>query len=185
VAIPDHSTAKNELRRTMRRLIAARTGDSTTPLHAVAAWLRRNPEHRVIATFHPITGEPDLTDLMRLHPERTWVFPRVLGDDLDFGIVAALPEDLKPGAFGIMEPADGCQRAALSEIDVFLCPGLAFDKQGGRLGRGKGYYDRALSNARPDAIKLGICFADQIVPDTFAEEHDIRMDEVLFEEVES
>jgi len=163
----------------MRRIVAERSGESAPPLRAVAAWLDANPERVTVATFHPIAGEPDLTDLARSRPQRIWVFPKVIGDNLGFRIVADLHADLKPGAFGIMEPADHCPRAELSDIDVFLCPGLAFDEQGGRLGRGKGYYDRALSMARPDALKLGVCFPWQIVPDTFAQEHDIRMDEVL------
>lgn len=169
----------------MRRIVAARSNQAAHQLKALGAWLDSNPERVTVATFHPIAGEPDLTRLVGLRPERTWVFPKVVGDQLAFRIVSDPHADLKPGAFGIMEPADHCPKAELSDIDLFLCPGLAFDGQGGRLGRGKGYYDRALSMARPDALKLGICHPWQIVPDTFAEEHDIRMDEVVVGEVES
>jgi 5-formyltetrahydrofolate cyclo-ligase len=168
----------------MRRVLAARADDSGTPLGAVAAWLEANPERIVIATFHPLPGEPDLTDLPKAHPERNWVFPKVTGDELVFRLVSSPGTDLKPGAFGIMEPADHCPVVPPQDIDVFLCPGLAFDPRGGRLGRGKGYYDRALSRAGYGALKLGVCFPEQIVPDTFGGELDIRMDEVLAGEVE-
>ena len=64
-------------------------------------------------------------------------------------------------------------------IDVFLCPGLAFDLRGGRLGRGRGFYDRALALTGPGAYRIGICFSWQIVEDVHCEPHDVPMDEVI------
>jgi len=86
---------------------------------------------------------------------------------------------LSPGAMGILEPLPHLPQVGIAEIDAFLCPGLAFDARGGRLGRGKGFYDRMLARARPDALKMGVCFPQQLVPDVFAQEHDIPMDGVL------
>ncbi|RYD45106.1 MAG: 5-formyltetrahydrofolate cyclo-ligase, partial [Verrucomicrobiaceae bacterium] len=88
-------------------------------------------------------------------------------------------ENLAEGSFGIMEPAEGSPEVAVEEIDAFLCPGLAFDRKGGRLGRGRGFYDRLLAKAREDAVKIGLCHGFQMVEDTFSEEHDVRMDEVF------
>jgi len=87
--------------------------------------------------------------------------------------------ELVPGAFGILEPSPTLPVVDLAKIDVFLCPGLAFDSHGGRLGRGRGYYDRLLARARPDAYKIGVCFPHQLVPETFTEPHDIHMDLVI------
>ena len=111
-----------------------------------------------------------------MHPEIRWVYPKVRGHELTFHS----GEILTPGEFGILEAPDGSPEIPLSEIDLFLCPGLAFDLTGGRLGRGRGFYDRLLARARPDAIKLGICFPQQIVSNTFSEPHDIHMDQVVF-----
>jgi 5-formyltetrahydrofolate cyclo-ligase len=61
------------------------------------------------------------------------------------------------------------------EIDVFLCPGLGFTPDGVRMGRGKGFYDRFLTAARADAVRVGVTFASQILPRLPAEPHDLLM----------
>ncbi len=163
----------------MRRLVKSHTGQSRAPLAGISAWLEANPERNTVATFSPLPGEPDLTELIRSHPGRVWVYPKVRGHDLRFHIVRDPSTDLGTGAFGILEPADRLPLVDAASIDAFLCPGLAFDENGGRLGRGRGFYDRALSLARPDAIRIGVCHPYQIVPDTHCEPHDIRMHLVL------
>jgi 5-formyltetrahydrofolate cyclo-ligase len=146
---------------------------------AASRWVAAHPAARTLAVFAPIPGEIDLLPLLVDHPDRRWVFPRVAGERLDFHTVTRLEDDLVAGGYGLMEPRNSLPLVALPEIDAFFCPGLAFDPRGGRLGRGRGFYDRALAAARADAWKLGICQPLQIVPDTFAEPHDIAMDEVL------
>ena len=76
-----------------------------------------------------------------------------------------------------MEPV-GRRFLNYDEIDVAVIPGLAFDRKGGRLGRGKGYYDRLLSKL-PDCRKLGMCFDFQMVDAVPAEAHDIKMDDII------
>lgn len=63
-------------------------------------------------------------------------------------------------------------------IDVAIVPGMAFDREGHRLGRGKGYYDRFLAQL-PHIYKIGICFPFQLVDKVPADVHDILMDEVI------
>ena len=169
----------------MRAVVAARAGECESPVEALSAWLEANPEHVTVATFHPLAEEPDLSPLIRAHPERTWVFPKVIGDDLEFYIVADPPAELRPGTLGIMEPGDACPHAGITGIDAFLCPGLAFDTRGGRLGRGKGFYDRALCRARGNAVRIGVCFPYQIVPDTFPQSHDVAMNLVICRNLKS
>ena len=81
------------------------------------------------------------------------------------------------GAFGILEP-DGEPFTAWHEIDVAVVPGVAFDRRGYRLGRGKGYYDTLLAQL-PHTYKLGICFDFQKLPSLPVEPHDIPMHEIL------
>jgi len=86
--------------------------------------------------------------------------------------------DLREGiAYHIMEPI-GKKYEDYKNIDVAVVPGMSFDNNGNRLGRGKGYYDRFLSQI-PQAYKIGICFNFQKTDVVPTEETDIKMDEVI------
>lgn len=159
----------------MRRLVRETPVDSTAACALLHQWLLAHPAVLTVAAYSPLPDEIDLSAAIARHPNIRWVFPRVSGDHLTFH-----PGDsLQPGSFGILEPEAISPEVPLQEIDAFLCPGLAFDRRGGRLGRGRGFYDRLLAHARPDALFLGICQNSQIVPDTFSEPHDVRMHEVI------
>jgi 5-formyltetrahydrofolate cyclo-ligase len=75
-----------------------------------------------------------------------------------------------------LRPAD---LVAPEEIDLILIPGLAFTRKGERLGRGGGYYDRFLARVGLRAVKLGICFKEQLLEELPIESHDARVDRVL------
>lgn len=79
------------------------------------------------------------------------------------------------GRFGVREPSTETREIAPSVIFV---PGLFFDRNGGRLGFGGGWYDRALARF-PQAVKIGIAFVEQIIPAVPREPHDIAMDFVV------
>jgi 5-formyltetrahydrofolate cyclo-ligase len=160
----------------MRSSLRTQDTSSREACAALANWLLAHPALRSIAVYSALPGEVDLSPILQQRPDLRWVHPKVCGSELTWHH----GENLRPGAFGILEPAADSPEVAVAEIDAFLCPGLAFDPRGGRLGRGRGFYDRMLAQARPDALKIGICFTFQLVPDTFAEAHDIHMDTVLF-----
>jgi 5-formyltetrahydrofolate cyclo-ligase len=166
----------------MRQRLRGHAHDSGVVRTAISRWLDAHPAIRTVATFAALPGEPDLLPLVTLHPGHHWIYPRVEGDRLTLHPVRSPSCDLLPGAFGIREPSPALPAIPVDAIDAFLCPGLAFDRRGGRLGRGRGFYDRLLEHARPDAIKLGVAFPIQLVDDTFSEPHDIHMDEVLIGE---
>jgi 5-formyltetrahydrofolate cyclo-ligase len=90
---------------------------------------------------------------------------------LEFCLVAD-DRELAPGAFGIPEPAAGAAAAPVGSIDAFVVPGLAFDAGGARVGWGRGYYDRALA-AAPDRLRIGYCFACQVVDEVPLEPSDL------------
>ncbi len=159
----------------MRKLLRENQADSSSPAGALHRWLVSHPELRTIAIYSPLPDEVDPSSAIQLHPEIRWIYPKVIGDLLTFHACDALTA----GAFGILEPPAESPAVPVRKIDAFICPGLAFDHRGGRLGRGRGFYDRALADARPDSLKIGICQPFQIVPDTFSEQHDVRMDEVI------
>lgn len=91
---------------------------------------------------------------------------------------------LAPGAFGILEPSESYRnrpefQVRPEEIDLILVPGLAFDPQGGRLGKGKGFYDRFFGSVPSRACLVGIAFDWQVVDAIPMESHDRRVDYVL------
>ncbi len=86
------------------------------------------------------------------------------------------PDELKEGLFGILEPINP-KEFPKDKIDFVIVPGIAFDKDGYRLGYGKGYYDRFLSDINP--FKLGICKKELLIEKLPHDEFDVKMDEVI------
>lgn len=170
---------KNRLREELRRRVDENPdGDSLAVVREISAYLAERPALKVVAVFAALPGEVDLRTL----PDclsRVWVFPKVVEDDLVIYEVMDFEKDLEKGAYGILEPRPNLNRVMIDEVDAFLCPGLGFDPKGGRIGRGKGFYDRMLQRARPDAVKLGVCFGYQLVGEIVMEEHDVRMNGVI------
>lgn len=95
-------------------------------------------------------------------------------------------EELVEGAYKILEPAKELRAkpgkiVQPEELDLVMVPGTAFDPQGGRMGQGKGYYDRLLARVRLDAPLVALAFQCQIFPEIPVNEHDVYMDLVLTE----
>ena len=106
------------------------------------------------------------------------ILPCVNGNDLDLRVFRG-EEDLVAGEnFGIPEPS-GELFLDYDEIDLILVPGVAFDVDNNRMGRGKAYYDRLLSSLK--AYKLGVCFDFQLLQSVPTDEHDIKMDRIILE----
>ena len=89
---------------------------------------------------------------------------------------------LKPGPFGILEPANGTTIISPDDIDCVLVPGVAFDGRGARLGFGRGYYDRFLCRLPAAAHVCGLAFSLQIVERVPDMQHDVRMQSLVTEQ---
>lgn len=172
---------KKELRRAVRARIAAMSDAEKE--ERSAAICRSLKAHiavcgaRVVALFSPLADEPRLWPLVEeLSEGMAVLLPRVEGDAMNF--YCYVPGSMSGGAFGIMEPVGG-EPAAPHEIDVMVVPGVAFTEEGDRMGRGKGFYDRYMSQKDFRAMKIGVCYACQQVDCLPVEAHDIRMDCVI------
>ncbi len=88
---------------------------------------------------------------------------------------------LVPSTFGVPEPIGNEIPAVPKDIDTIILPMLGFDRKGGRIGYGAGYYDRFLEK-NPELHKVGIAFACQEVDELPLEENDIRMDAIVTED---
>lgn len=116
---------------------------------------------------------------------RVCALPRIVADGaLDFALAPAW-ENLHPGRYGVREPAAECTSVALGDVDLIVIPGLAFDGSGGRLGRGGGYYDRALlqlaGSRRARAPVFGLAHDWQVVDDVPRNEDDQLVDAIVTE----
>jgi 5-formyltetrahydrofolate cyclo-ligase len=108
-------------------------------------------------------------------------YPRCLPETREMRLhsVAAVDE-LRTGAYGIREPDEAaCPLVGTEEIDAALVPGLAWDRAGGRLGRGAGYYDRLLAAPAWRGFVCGIFFAAQEADAVPADPWDVAMDAVV------
>jgi 5-formyltetrahydrofolate cyclo-ligase len=77
--------------------------------------------------------------------------------------------------YGILEPEE-IEPVKAADIDAVIVPGLAFDRHGGRLGRGGGFYDKLLADDSIKAIRCGLAFSTQIIDKVPTQEHDKQMD---------
>lgn len=140
------------------------------------------PALHTVATFAALPDEPAILSLTTTLPDRRWVLPVVIGDDLEFRAISDPHLDLQAGAFGILEPQSSCPVVRTEEIDLFLCPGMAFDQTGARLGRGRGFYDRLLACAREGTSLWGITLSQRVKAAVPREPHDLAMHAVLTEQ---
>lgn len=130
--------------------------------------------------YYPLADEVDVRPLIlgAYKNGKRVLLPVCKGDDLELHLYEG-EDSLAPGAFGIMESLGPLFAAEnYSEIQLAIIPGMAFDRMGHRMGRGRGYYDRLLPQLT--AAKLqGICFPFQLLEHVPTDAHDVAVHEVI------
>jgi 5-formyltetrahydrofolate cyclo-ligase len=106
--------------------------------------------------------------------------PRVAEPRLEFAPVASLGE-LRPGRYGVEEPPVERPAEAVAAEDLVLVPGVAFDRNGNRLGRGGGHYDRTFPPGQPGPLLFGVAYALQVVSAVPHAPSDRRVDAIVTE----
>jgi len=134
---------------------------------------------KVIHTYLPFGSEINIYPLIEilLKNNYTVVCPKSLPKRALENLVLKSLGELEEGRFGTKHPANSKEHKG--DIDMFIVPGIAFDKSNYRLGYGSGYYDQFFAG-EPKGYKVGICYQFQIIEDFPLEPHDVKLDTIIY-----
>jgi 5-formyltetrahydrofolate cyclo-ligase len=136
-----------------------------------------------ILLYHAVRSEVSTQPLIEALAEsgKRLYLPHIAPEATDFTPAEyALGDPLAVGPFNVSQPHN-LVPLALETLDAILVPGVAFDRYGGRLGYGKGFYDRFFARTRTSAVVIGIAFEIQVVERIPVEPHDHPLDALITE----
>lgn len=169
--------SKAELRAAAKTELGRMTDSARAKASARLCHRLMNETAPSLGIYLPLPDEPDLTEAYRMLLEQgrslAMAYPSD-GPHWSFHQIERLKIETRD-RYGIPYPQAGPE-VRPDDLDMILVPGVAFTREGKRLGRGKGIYDRLLAGTT--ARKIGICFECQLVDDLPLEATDVRMDEV-------
>ena len=178
---------KSQIRTRMKSLLAALTAEQRHAASASActrlATLESLEHAHVVMMYMPLASEVDVTPavLRCFRRGQTVCVPKVDWQRKDMTAIEITSLDdrvLDTDEHGLRSPKTG--RLILPNIiDAVVVPGLAFDPQGRRLGRGGGFFDRFLSRLRPTTTTIGLVFDQQIIDAVPANERDAAVDIIV------
>lgn len=180
-----------ELKRRIRRkakLNLQFSADRIAASRRIFAKVESLPEYRVAQTVMyyvamPVEVQTQDAMIAARHAGKNVVVPYCSAGDLALFRWENMDE-LEPGTWGILEPRRELRsvpekQVHVTELDLIIVPGLAFDGLGGRVGHGKGYYDRLLARTEPNTAWIGVAYECQRFDQVPMSEHDVRMDRVV------
>ena len=187
--VPEIKSRKSEIRAEAQRRRAALL-DKDNASRRICASIAASAEFRaaravLLYADHGSEVRTGTLIVEALAQGKTIVVPYCVGDDLRLFRLENLDE-LAPGAYDIREPRPAlrelaARRIAPDELDLVVVPGVAFDRSGARLGRGKGFYDRFLAQLRPDTFLVAPAFECQVFESIPTLPHDLPVHRVVTE----
>ncbi len=177
----DKKSLRREFLAERRKLTPDFRHEADRSINSVLAALPEARQGRCIGAYISDGTEPDLAEFLNqcLAAGQKIYLPRYDGSAYEMVEIHDLSSDLTSGKYGLLEPRAGLAASACPDGMVWLIPGVVFDRAGGRLGRGKGIYDRLLNGAT--GPKIGIFYSIQEYRSIPCEEHDIPLDIVVTE----
>lgn len=135
---------------------------------------------RTIFIFWSMDDEIDTKDfILKWSDRKKFILPAINGDELHLKEFSGVHKLKNGDLYSIPEP-EGIPFHDLGSIDLAIVPGIAFDRNNNRMGRGKAYYDKILSKLKGKSHLIGICYDFQMVEKVPVEPHDIKMDGVIY-----
>lgn len=172
---------RNEIRARLRAMSPEQLASASAQLVARMLTQPMWQHAKSILLFSPLGFEPNINPLLReaIAAGKRAALPWFDAATQSYSAryVSDPERDLVVAKFGILEPCSSCEPAPLNRLDLALVPGVAFDAQGRRLGRGKGFYDRLLTHVR--GTKCGVAFDEQIVEEIPAGPLDVTLNCIL------
>lgn len=179
----NEANTKREIRQRMLATLRAvpqyqRDADSAQLRRTLAPFLQGSKK-LTVAIYIPMPHEVNLLPLLQEYPQHSYAVPRCLpGRQLCFHRIEDAAADTEPGAHGIPAPKAELPQVLPQDIDILIIPGVAFTRQGERLGYGGGYYDRYIPQCT-NAHKVALAFAQQILPHLPTEPHDLKTEHLI------
>jgi len=134
---------------------------------------------RTVFIFWSMDDEVDTRDLIKKWADRKrFILPAVNGNELHLKEFTGIQKLVSGATYEIPEP-EGKPFIDYDDIDLAIIPGVAFDRDNNRLGRGKAYYDKTLHRLKGKAELIGICYDFQLVDKVPTEPHDVKLDGVI------
>ncbi|MFO7810806.1 MAG: 5-formyltetrahydrofolate cyclo-ligase [Candidatus Delongbacteria bacterium] len=174
---------KKALRKEMKKIKKALTGEQRKKKSAsVMGKIEQHPAFRraeKIFIFWSMDDEVDTRDfVLKWSHRKKFILPAINGDELHLKEFTGVHKLIFGDIYAIPEP-EGKPFKDYEEIELALIPGVAFDRENNRMGRGKAYYDRILCKIKDKAKLIGVCYDFQIVDKVPVEPHDIKMDKII------
>ncbi len=173
---------KNELRRLMldqrKKLSQEQVNIASEAIVDAIKNLSLFKQSKIIMSYMPFGNEVNVLPLNQwiLDQGMSLCIPRVVsGTEMDAVKIESLNHDLIKSRLGILEPNLMAEPVDVSKIELILVPGLAFDRDGNRLGHGKGYYDRFLAKCSTKTFLLGLAYSFQFFDKIPFDPYDIRI----------
>lgn len=152
--------------------------------NAVTSYIEELPEFqnaKEVLIYIPIHGEVDATELFNKYKEeKKFVLPRIIPKEKKLSLfeIETL-DDLEKGTYNIPEPLTHLPQVTPEELDLAIIPGVAYEKNGHRIGYGGGFYDRLIKKLSCPTI--GVAYDFQIVKNIEGEDHDEKVDILVTE----
>lgn len=164
--------------KTQRLTAQQKNQQSASVLHQLATHPRFVAAHTILL-FHSLPDEVDTHAFIKYWSQQKQILLPVVDHNKLIIKCYTSDEQMQQGAFHISEPI-GNVFTTFTNIDLIVVPGIAFDADGHRLGRGKGFYDRLLSApSLQHTYKIGLCLPHQLIEQVPTEPHDVLMNEVI------